>query len=456
MTARVLVRRATAMLTLAFVAACSSDDPSGPSGNFTLSAPASATTVAAGSGGRTTLTLGRSGGFDGAVSLTIDNASNGVTASINPGVATSNVTSVAVDYAVAGSVDTASAPTITVRATSPGRPDQTAIIKLKVTATPKYTVNFPSITLPAEGSKSFKVSINRLNNFNGVVDFQFSDLPAGVTGTFATISGPGSGSGDSAIVTLTARPVTGSCSATSPPSGTRTVHLRSLNGQVDSISTAVALTIADAPSYNTVITPCNARIFAPGTTPLTVALTRFGGFTAPVDFTVLGLPADVTAAPVTAADNSATINLVTTETTLASSQTIQIRGRTAGIADRTANYTLNVTGFLKSGVVLSGLNGPINTFRYYRVVVPAGATKLVMQTGTTSTTASGTDIDIAVRGGALPDYNNRIFDCVAETGSAAETCTINNPTPGDYYMVVIGFTAYTGIQALATVTVPAP
>jgi hypothetical protein len=452
MTARVLVRRATAALTLAFVAACGSDDNTGPSGTYTIAAPTASVAVAAGTGGTATISLNRTSNFLGTVQLSIDNLPAGVHATITPTTSLSNQTTAQVTF----SVDPGTAirtDSITIRGTSTGLADQTATVKINITGQPSYTIDFPAITLPPEGSKTFKVAVNRLNGFAGVVDVQFADLPAGVVGTFATISGPGTGSGDSALVTLTAGPVTGSCVSNSPPSGTRTIHLRSYNASLDTL-TSVELTIPDVPSFNTSVANCAPRLSSPDSVQYTVTLNRFGGLTAPISVFAVGLPTGVTTDTITTTGNTAVVTVRGSNAALGTAQTIQIRSITAGLATRNANATLNVTGLLRNGVIASNLAGPLSSFRYYRVNVPEGATKLVIQTGTTTGTASGTDIDIAVRAGALPDYNNGIFDCIAETASAAESCTISDPTPGDYYLLIIGFTAYSGIQALATVTVP--
>jgi hypothetical protein len=459
MTARVLVRRATAALMLAFVAACGSDNNTGPKGSFAVSTQSAPVALAAGSAGTSTITISRTGGFTGTVQLSIDALPEGVSAIISPATSLSNSSTSTIQYTIAPTATTGT-KVIVIRGKSAGVADQISSFSLNVSALPRFDIVFPDITIPGEGSKTFKVAVNRLNGFNGVVDLQFTDLPVGVVGSFATISGPGTASGDTATLTLTSSPVSGTCTSTSPPSGTRTVHLRGYNAAKDTLK-AVQLTIADAPSFNTIVTSgasgCAPRLVSPNSVQYTVALNRIAGFAQPITVFAVGLPAGLKADTVTTTGSTAVITVSAVDsTTLPSSTAIQLRATSAGLTNRNANATLAVTGLLRNNVVTPALAAGLNTARYFRVIVPTGATSLTISTATTTATAAGTDIDIAVRAGAFPDINARVFDCVAETGSSAETCTINNPTAGEYYVQIFGFTAYAGITTKAVIVTPTP
>ncbi|NTX02169.1 M4 family metallopeptidase [Myxococcus sp. CA040A] len=102
-----------------------------------------------------------------------------------------------------------------------------------------------------------------------------------------------------------------------------------------------------------------------------------------------------------------------------------------------------VTTPLSNGVPVTGLSGSSGNKKYYTLEVPAGRASLVV------TTSGGTgDADLYVRFGAAP--NSGTYDCRPYTSGNAETCTINNPQAGTWYVMVNAFSAYSGLTLTGT------
>ena len=82
----------------------------------------------------------------------------------------------------------------------------------------------------------------------------------------------------------------------------------------------------------------------------------------------------------------------------------------------------------------------------YTVVIPAGTTRLVVNT------SGGTgDADLYVRVGAAPTTST--YTCRSWTNTSTEVCTINNPTAGaTYYIGVHAYNAISGVNMTATRT----
>ena len=100
---------------------------------------------------------------------------------------------------------------------------------------------------------------------------------------------------------------------------------------------------------------------------------------------------------------------------------------------------------LTSGSPLTGRAGGEDSETLYRITVPSGAT------GLTITTSGGTgDLDLFVREGAEPIPS--AFDCGSTGPDNDEVCEIEDPSAGTWYILLVGFEAYSGATLLATVT----
>jgi hypothetical protein len=89
---------------------------------------------------------------------------------------------------------------------------------------------------------------------------------------------------------------------------------------------------------------------------------------------------------------------------------------------------------VRSGQTVSGSLGR-GSFQRYRVYVPEGTSQLAVVAQMRAQLSRG-DVDIFVRRERLPTMT--LSDCSSRSTSAVERCTINNPTPGDWYISVYG------------------
>ncbi|HPC95729.1 MAG TPA: pre-peptidase C-terminal domain-containing protein [Sedimentisphaerales bacterium] len=108
-----------------------------------------------------------------------------------------------------------------------------------------------------------------------------------------------------------------------------------------------------------------------------------------------------------------------------------------------ASYTGGVGTLLSNGVPVTGLSGAQASSRIYRIDVPAGQTNLEIKI------SGGTgDCDLYVKLGAAPtttDYDYRPF-----LSGNEETVTVSNPTAGTWYIMLRGYSAYSGVTLVAT------
>jgi hypothetical protein len=104
---------------------------------------------------------------------------------------------------------------------------------------------------------------------------------------------------------------------------------------------------------------------------------------------------------------------------------------------------------LTSGVPVTGIAGAENSRRYYRIVVPAGATRLRVRTEDDGTG----DVDLLVRRGSLPTLLEST--CESFNFGNEDQCEQENPTAGDWYIMLFGSEGgYAGATLTATVTMP--
>jgi hypothetical protein len=129
------------------------------------------------------------------------------------------------------------------------------------------------------------------------------------------------------------------------------------------------------------------------------------------------------------------------------SATFTVRVTDEGAATHTRPFTIVVAeaDALLDGVPVTGIEGAAGSVRYYSIEVPSGATQL------TVTMSGGTgDADLYVRGGTLPaEY---AYDCRPLREGNEEICTFTPPflTAGTWYIMLRGYTAYTGVSLVAS------
>jgi hypothetical protein len=290
------------------------------------------------------------------------------------------------------------------------------------------SVGSGTLALAAGGTGTLPVTVSRGGSFGGAVMLSVEGAPAGVTALVSP-----------STLDATATNTTLSVAATAAvPPGTVTLTLRGRGSGVSDATAAVSVTIADPASSTVGITlsPTSATIAAGGTQQFT--------------------------ATVTGTENTA----VTWSSSAAQTATVSTAGLATGVApgittiqacavadpSRCAQAALTVTTasdpsatLLVSGVPVAGISGAEDSQRLYRIAVPAGATQLDVRTS-----GGSGDVDLYVRRGQPP--SSAAVDCWSEGVATDESCTIPTPAAGDWYILLVGFEAYSGVTLTATVS----
>lgn len=173
--------------------------------------------------------------------------------------------------------------------------------------------------------------------------------------------------------------------------------------------------------------------------------TANGSATAGSDYVALALNAQSIAAGVTSKTFNVTIN---GDTTVEPNETF-----TFNVSNVTGILVANGQGIgtiinddataLANGVAVNGITSAVGTYLIYSLEVPAGRTSV------TFTTSGGTgDADLFVKLGAIPSSTNA--DCKSEGATTAENCVINSPAAGTYYVVVLAYSAISGVSLVGT------
>ncbi len=98
---------------------------------------------------------------------------------------------------------------------------------------------------------------------------------------------------------------------------------------------------------------------------------------------------------------------------------------------------------LQNGVALTGQAGATGAQLFYTVVIPAGASNLVIAT------SGGTgDADLYTKFGSNPTLSS--YDCRPYVSGNNENCTVASPQAGTYYVMLNGYAAFTGVSIKAT------
>src|SRR5262249_46125985 len=101
-------------------------------------------------------------------------------------------------------------------------------------------------------------------------------------------------------------------------------------------------------------------------------------------------------------------------------------------------YTASTTATLTNGVPVTNISGAAGSQQFWKLNVPAGQAKVVF-----TITGSSGDADLYVRFNALPTTST--FNCRPFTSTSNETCTFTSPAAGDWYVMIRGYTAYSGV-----------
>lgn len=110
----------------------------------------------------------------------------------------------------------------------------------------------------------------------------------------------------------------------------------------------------------------------------------------------------------------------------------------------TGTYSATTGGdpYLTNGQAVTNLSGASGSNAYWRIQTPAGATLTVQISG-----GSG-DADLYTRFGARPTTSS--YSCRPYRYGNSETCTHTNTQAGDYYVMLRGYTSYSGVSLIAS------
>ncbi|HSP80624.1 MAG TPA: S8 family peptidase, partial [Myxococcaceae bacterium] len=97
---------------------------------------------------------------------------------------------------------------------------------------------------------------------------------------------------------------------------------------------------------------------------------------------------------------------------------------------------------LAHGVAHTGMSGSLGSQQFWAVEVPAGSPSL------TVTIEGGTgDADLYVRHGEHPSLTS--YDCRPYVGGNSESCTLTNPAAGTWFVMLRGWSDYSGVTLRA-------
>jgi len=98
---------------------------------------------------------------------------------------------------------------------------------------------------------------------------------------------------------------------------------------------------------------------------------------------------------------------------------------------------------LQNGVALTGQSGATGAQLFYTVVIPAGASNLVI-----SESGGTGDADLYTKFGSAPTLSS--YDCRPYLTGNNESCTVASPQAGTYYVMLNGYAAFSGVSVKAT------
>jgi hypothetical protein len=90
-------------------------------------------------------------------------------------------------------------------------------------------------------------------------------------------------------------------------------------------------------------------------------------------------------------------------------------------------------------VPVSGIAGATGSQQYWKLTVPSGQSRFVFQIS-----GGSGDADLYVKLGSKPTTTS--YNCRPYLYGNNETCTINNPAAGDWYVMLRGYQSFSGVS----------
>jgi len=292
---------------------------------FTMVASPPSQTINPGGSTTYTVTLARAAGFVDSVAFSLAGLPANATGSFNPPATTGNTSTLTITTLANVAPGTHN---LTITGMGGGF-TRTAPVTLIVNGAPDFslTPSPASRTIVQGGSSTFYVALSRIGGFNSSVSFSISGLPSGVTGTF----NPAATTGTFTTLTVVASAV----SAT----GTFPLTITGTGGGLT--RTANVTLVVNVPDFSISPYPLSRTIVRGGSTTFNMNLTRVGGFTAPISFSISGLPAGATGTfnPPSTPSNFSQLSVGTDMTVAPGTYPLTVTGIGGGLT-RTANITL--------------------------------------------------------------------------------------------------------------------
>jgi uncharacterized membrane protein len=333
-----------------------------PAPDFSLNVTPNAVAIEQGGpAGVANVAITRTGGFTGAVNLTLTGLPTGVTAAFDNAAPTGNTAVLTLTAAANAALGPA---TITVNGSgTPG--NRSAQFALTVQAPPgSFTLTTDPATVSiAQGGAAgtTTVSINKTGSFTGPVALTVTGLPTGVTGTFAPANAS-AGEATQDVQTTSVLTLTATAGATL---GNHAVVIRgNAQGQTEKTTNlTVTVTASTAGGYSLSVNPDVMTIQQGANQQTTVTISKTGSFVGNVALSVTGLPTGVTAtfAPPQASPGAEGTQDVQTTSVLTltvagnaevKSSPLVIHGTAEGVGERTTNLSLTVAQATAAGFTL--------------------------------------------------------------------------------------------------------
>ena len=208
-----------------------------PQPDYSLSAAPSSRTVVQGAGTSYTVSIARTGGYTGSVTLSVSGLPSGAAATFSPNPTTASTSTISV---TASPTTPASSYTATITGVSGGLTHTTAVtLVVQAAAAPGYSLSAsPSSHSVVQGARtSYAVTISRGGGFTGSVTLSVTGLPSGVTATF----NPANTTGTSSTLSVT--------TSTTTRTGSYTLTITGVSGST-SRTVAVTLVVTSANDCN--------------------------------------------------------------------------------------------------------------------------------------------------------------------------------------------------------------
>lgn len=338
----------TGLLALTLPCCGDGNGGSGPSGTFSIDAP-TALTMQAGGSGTVQVTVTRTGGFSGVVTLDLEDHPDNITHSLAtvPGSGTTAVLTVTVAADAAPGTYT-----VKLCGNATGVPERHVLISLTVTPPPTggFTLSLNPASLPIMQGQSATASItlNRTAPFTGPVALQILVAPPGVTCSFEPAVIPAGGSSSTLTIAV----------AADAASQTYYLVVRGSAAGVSPQEVDLALSVLWFPGdFTLAVAPAVLSVEQTRSGEVSLTIERTAPFTGPVILALENTPPNVTGTFVPAAipDGATTAKLTLSPALTAAPGEYTITIRAAGgwrlrrmpitlTITETAGFTLQASG----------------------------------------------------------------------------------------------------------------